>query len=230
MEWLGEVPEHWVVARIKHLAPIISKGTTPSTIGGDFVSKGIRFLKAENIGKDPYVKATPEFYISEKVDEQISRSRLKENDILVIIAGATTGMASILQKELLPANTNQAVSLIRPSNPVHARWILNWLTTEFSQRIIWMGAVQAAQPNLSMEDLGNIPIAIPSDNELLEILKEIELETEKFDSLIEKAESAIALMQERRTAIISAAVTGNIDVREWQPANNKNKENAEVTV
>ncbi|MGI8488592.1 restriction endonuclease subunit S [Pectobacterium sp. S5] len=215
VEWLGEVPEHWDVCRIKQLSKQISKGTTPSTIGGDFVDDGIRFLKAENIGKSKEVNLYPQFYITSAVDKQISRSRLQDKDILVIIAGATTGMASVLQKELLPANTNQAVSFIRPKNINHADWIYYWLGAEFTQRIIGMGAVQAAQPNLSMEDLGGIPVLLPPKNEIYSICLEIEKLSIKFELLISKAESAIELMQERRTALISAAVTGKIDVRDW---------------
>ncbi|MBT0603994.1 restriction endonuclease subunit S [Klebsiella quasipneumoniae] len=215
VEWLGEVPEHWSICRIKQLSKQISKGTTPSTIGGDFVDAGIRFLKAENIGKSKFVNSLPEFYISNDVDKQISRSRLQERDVLVIIAGATTGMVSVLQKEMLPANTNQAVSFIRTKNINHADWLYYWLGTDIVQRIIGMGAVQAAQPNLSMEDLGNIPILLPEQNELASICMEIEKQFVHFDSLICKAESAIDLMQERRTALISAAVTGKIDVRDW---------------
>ncbi|WP_270807415.1 hypothetical protein [Aeromonas sp. QDB25] len=151
VEWLGQVPKHWVVCKIKNLAAVISKGTTPSTIGAEFIDEGVRFLKAENIGKSNIVSIDPEFFISEDVDRQISRSQLKENDVLVIIAGATTGLASVLQKELLPANTNQAVSFIRLFEPLHSKWVLHWLSTTPVQKTIWMGAVQAAQPNLSME-------------------------------------------------------------------------------
>ncbi|ENS4970931.1 restriction endonuclease subunit S [Vibrio fluvialis] len=223
VEWLGEVPEHWGVSRIKYLSSIISKGTTPSTIGGDFVTEGVRFLKAENIGKSTSVKPFPEFFISEKVDTQLSRSRLKENDVLVIIAGATTGLASIVQKDVLPANTNQAVSFIRPVNPKLSYWIVNWLTTEFVQSTIWMGAVQAAQPNLSMEDLGNIPIVVPPESELVLIQESLKGKLATLDNLMIKAESAISIMQERRTALISAAVTGKIDVRNWQAPTSQNQ-------
>jgi Restriction endonuclease S subunits len=231
VEWLGEVPEHWKICRIKQLSKQISKGTTPSTIGGDFVDEGIRFLKAENIGKSKFVNSLPEFYISNDVDKQISRSRLQEWDVLVIIAGATTGMASVLQKEILPANTNQAVSFIRTKNSNHADWVYYWLGTDTIQRIIGMGAVQAAQPNLSMEDLGNIPILLPEQDELASICMEIEKQFVQFESLICKAESAIDLMQERRTALISAAVTGKIDVRDWVAPDTQNvEEPQEATV
>ncbi|WP_394185139.1 restriction endonuclease subunit S [Pseudoalteromonas tetraodonis] len=215
VDWLGEVPEHWVVGRVKNLAKLISKGTTPSTIGGDFVDSGIRFLKGENIGKSIFVNPSPAFHISEEVDAQLSRSRLQENDVLVIIAGATTGKASILTKELLPANTNQAVSFIRPKKASYSKLIAFWLSTDFAQRVIWMGAVQAAQPNLSMEDLGNLPIVLPTEDEIAPLLFEIDKKLEQFDLLVKKANGAIKLMQERKTALISAAVTGKIDVRHF---------------
>ena len=216
VEWLGQVPQTWKVAKIKHLSKIISKGTTPTTMGGDFVSEGVRFLKAENIGKKPTVNSSPEFFITENVDAQLARSRLQEHDVLVIIAGATTGLSSVLQKALLPANTNQAVSFIRPKETVYAKWISYWLSTHFAQSLIWMGAVQAAQPNLSMESLGNIDITLPCVEEIQETLDFIGTALLKIDELIEKNSKAIDLMQERRTALISAAVTGKIDVQNWQ--------------
>ncbi|MGA6878981.1 restriction endonuclease subunit S [Acinetobacter sp. AND/436] len=226
VEWLGQVPEHWSVAKIKHLSKIISKGTTPTTMGGDFVFEGIRFLKAENIGKKPIVNSSPEFFITENVDAQLARSRLQEHDVLVIIAGATTGLSSVLQKELLPANTNQAVSFIRPKETEYAKWISYWLSTHFAQSLIWMGAVQAAQPNLSMENLGNIDITLPSVEEIKTTLDFIDTVLLKIDDLIEKNIKAIDFMQERRTALISSAVTGKIDVRHHasRPSGNDKKQ------
>lgn len=216
VEWLGEAPEHWDLGKIKNLSILISKGTTPSTIGGEFEASGIRFLKAENIGKGFYALPQPEFYISKQTDEQLARSRLEDKDILVIIAGATTGQASLITEELLPANTNQAVSFIRPTNRKYSAYIVHWLSTGYAQSNIWQNAVQAAQPNLSMETLGNIFIPIPPEDEVVEIVNEIQKQNLRFADLISKSEMAIQLMQERRTALISAAVTGKIDVRNWQ--------------
>lgn len=219
VEWLGEVPEHWKIGKIKNLSSLISKGTTPSTMGSDFEASGIRFLKAENIGKGFYVAPQPEFYISEQTDEQLARSRLHDNDVLVIIAGATTGLSSVMTGELLPANTNQAVSFIRPLKKVYSEYISFWLSTTYAQSNIWQGAVQAAQPNLSMETLGNIYIPIPPEKEAENLVINIKKKLLRFASLIEYAELAIQLIQERRTALISAAVTGKIDVRDWQAPN-----------
>lgn len=184
-------------------------------MGEKFETTGIRFLKAENIGKGFYVAPLPEFYISEKTDKLLSRSRLQSKDVLVIIAGATTGLSSVIQEDLLPANTNQAVSFIRPLNNAYSEYISYWLSTEYAQSNIWQVAVQAAQPNLSMESLGNIYIPIPPENETKELITHINFKLSKLAVLIENAKLAINLMQERRAALISASVTGKIDVRNW---------------
>ena len=215
VEWLGEVPEHWDVGCVKHLSACISKGTTPTTIGAEFQDDGIRFLKAENIGLGR-VSISPEFFISEDAHETLKRSALAESDVLVVIAGATTGKSAVLSSNMLPANTNQAVSFIRLSNPVYADFLHLWLSVELIQRFILLNSVQSAQPNLSMEDLGNIPIVIPPPTDISELTTHISENAKGYDQLIEEVLKAMKFLQERRSALISAAVTGKIDVRRWQ--------------
>lgn len=218
VEWLGEVPVHWNVGRIKNLALLISKGTTPTTVGGEFLSEGIRFLKAENISEG-LVTEQPEFFINKETHIILSRSSLHDKDVLVVIAGATTGKAAVMPNSLLPANTNQAVSFIRLKDKRYAKFVARWMGTNFVLNHVWLNAVQAAQPNLSMEDLGNLPIVIPPAEELAALLEGLSSKLGAFDKLLEKTNTSIQLMQEHRTALISAAVTGKIDVRGWQKPN-----------
>ncbi len=212
IEWLGDVPTHWEVTRIKRLSSLISKGTTPMTVGADFTKDGIRFLKAENITEAGVVEQ-PEFFISKEAHDTLSRSSLADGDVLVVIAGATTGKACVLSKEILPANTNQAVSFVRPKDKTHSAYINSWIGTSLVRNFIFLNSVQSAQPNLSMEDLGNIPLLLPPPDELEEIKNFIAVETAKFDTLTAEAQRASDLLHERRAALISAAVTGQIDVR-----------------
>ena len=72
--------------------------------------------------------------------------------------------------------------------------------------------------NLNTETLGRVRLPVPPTEEQIDILEYVHLVAGEFKSLIDKADSAISLMQERRTALISAAVTGKIDVRDWQAA------------
>ena len=212
VDWLGDVPAHWEVFRVKQLAEKISKGTTPTTIGAEFTSSGVRFIKAENIG-DGKVVREPEFYVSEHTHSVMKRSALQDGDVLVVIAGATTGKSAVLPASLLPANTNQAVSFIRPKERRMSTYISLWLGTGPVRSLVSRNAVQSAQPNLSMEDLGNIPVPVPPVQEIMDILAFLDRETSKLEGLIDASKQAINLLQERGTAVISAAVMGKIDVR-----------------
>lgn len=101
-----------------------------------------------------------------------------------------------------------------------------------SQSLYWteqlaVGAYGSAQQQLSNDVFSNLYLVVPPEDEQVKIEKKLEQELSTFNGLIGKALKAIALMQERRTALISAAVTGKIDVRNWvapEPSNNKNKE------
>ncbi len=213
VEWIGEIPVHWEVKRIKHLTSLISKGTTPTTIGREILDEGeIRFIKAENI-VDNQIELKPEYYIDEETNQMLQRSQLKENDLLFVIAGATIGKVSLVKSNHLPANTNQAVSFIRPHEKEFSDFIYYWLRADNIQKIIWLKAVQSAQPNLSMEDLGNLYIPYPSITEQHRIVECIANKTQTIVNLLQQAYKQIELLKEYRQSLISEAVTGKIDVR-----------------
>jgi type I restriction enzyme S subunit len=215
IEWLGEIPEHWEVKKLKYIAINISKGTTPSTIGKELVLSGsIRYIKAENIVNNS-ISSEPEYFIDEETNEILSRSQLKENDILFVIAGATLGKVAILRKEFLPANTNQAVSFIRFHWTENHRFVWYWLQSSRIIELTWLDAVQSAQPNLSMESLGNFHVPYPPLSERNEIVRRIDETLSSTNRMIQRIEQEIVLLQEYRTALISEVVTGKVDVREW---------------
>ncbi|MBR3492446.1 MAG: restriction endonuclease subunit S [Bacteroidales bacterium] len=212
VEWIGEVPEEWCFVRLKHLTKIISKGTTPSTIGKEILPNGnIRFLKAENIVNNS-VCENPEFFIDEATHAILKRSNLQENDLLFVIAGATIGKVAILPKELTPANTNQAISFIRLNNPEMAKYIWYVLQSEITKKYIWLNAVQSAQPNISMEDLGNIQMPIPDVSIQKETINSIEAKVSPIENSICNCQKQISLLQERKQIIINEVVTGKVKV------------------
>lgn len=213
VDWLGDIPEHWEVKRLKRLCSIISKGTTPSTIGREILPIGdIRFIKAENVLNNRVV-SEPANFIDEKTNDMICRSQLEESDILFVIAGATIGKVAILPLDLCPANTNQAVSFIRLKNKEIVSFIWYWLQSDFIKKVLWLDAVQSAQPNLSMENLGNFYVPFPPVSEQSAIVSHIETECARLDTIIDKFKKQIELFKEYRTTLISEVVTGKIDVR-----------------
>ena len=212
--WLGDIPKHWEVPRVKQCARKISKGTTPSTEGRSILESGpVRFLKAENISAGR-ITDKPLCFIDEETNRVIRRSQLAENDILFVIAGATLGKTAVVSGEVLPANTNQAVAFIRPNSRVVPRFLELWLQSPRIKELIWLNAVQSAQPNLSMADLGNFVTPVPPRNEQQEILDFVKEATKPMSDAIARTEREIALMQEYRTRLTADLVTGKLDVRE----------------
>ncbi len=218
IEWLGDFPENWEIKKIKHLSQVISKGTTPSTEGRGMVDSGIRYLKAENI-KDNLVSEMPEFYIDDETNEILKRSQLKENDILFVIAGATIGKTAILQREFTPANTNQAISFIRLKENENYNFVHYWLMSPKIIQQVWFKAVTSAQPNLSMENLGNLPIFYPPKQEQIQIVDFLKIVSKRMDEVSLQISIQIESLKEYRQSLISEAVTGKIDVRDWQTIN-----------
>ncbi len=212
--WLGDIPQHWESPRVKQCAHKISKGTTPSTEGREILESGpVRFLKAENISGGRIVD-TPLCFVDEETDRVLGRSQLRENDLLFVIAGATLGKTAIVHCKILPANTNQAVAFIRPNKRVSPEFLALWLQSARIKELIWLNAVQSAQPNLSMADLGNFAVPVPPLEEQVQILDFTNREARPMTDVIDRTEREIGLLREYRTRLTADVVTGKLDVRE----------------
>lgn len=216
VEWLGMVPQSWDVKKIKYLSQMISKGTTPSTVGREILDEGVvRFIKAENIVNNQLAEY-PEFYIDDKTNKILCRSTLRENDLLFVIAGATIGKVAIVGRNMCPANTNQAISFIRLNSPEYVDFLYYWLQSSVLHKHMWMLAVQAAQPNLSMENLGNFAVLFPNNQERNLIVEYLNKSIEEIDLLLQLTKTQISKQMEAKQSLISEAVTGKIDLRDWE--------------
>ena len=212
VEWIGEIPEHWEIRKLKSLVSIISKGTTPSTLGREIISSGkIRFLKAENI-QDNIIVNEPKFFIDEETDNIMKRSKLQSQDILFVIAGATIGKTAIVCDDILPANTNQAVSFIRLKNINDSKYIWYYLQSNYIKVNLNLLSVQSAQPNLSMQDMGNFQLCYPDERERISIVNYLDSKCEKIDFTINKKQKLIDKLTEYKKSLIYEVVTGKKEV------------------
>ena len=212
VEWIGEIPEHWEARKLKSIVEIISKGTTPSTIGSELLSYGeIRFLKAENIQNNRVV-LEPEFYIDYETHNVLKRSQLQANDVLFVIAGATIGKTAILSTDTIPANTNQAVSFIRLKEKEDSKYVWYYLQSSYVKTILNLLSVQSAQPNLSMEDMGNFCLCYPSKEERNLITEYLDKKCGAIESSIEYKQRVIELLTAYKKSLIYEVVTGKKEV------------------
>ena len=117
----------WPTSKIDNIAEVVTKGTTPTTYGMPFVDSGVNFIKAEALNGDSALDGVGFAFVSESTHERLKRSILAEGDVLVTIAGAQVGRCGIVRTEHLPANTNQAVGIIR----VHRKTANPWFVYYF---------------------------------------------------------------------------------------------------
>ncbi|MDF7808890.1 restriction endonuclease subunit S [Pontiellaceae bacterium B12219] len=208
IEWLGEIPEHWDVKRIKQISSIqYGIGEPPR-----YVDDGVPLVRATNIrsgriSEVNMVRVNPDDIPSARI------VWLKEGDIIVVRSGAGTGDSSIIPK-LHEGSIAGFDMMVRPTSVYP--WFLGYalLSSYLRNGQIDLEKTRAAQPHLNAEELGDCAFLCPPFNEQKVIAEYVGNATAKIDHLIAKAEQAIELMKERRTALISAAVTGKIDVRD----------------
>ncbi len=171
-----------MVNRIKlgDIATVITKGTTPTSVGFNFVDNGINFIKIESINEDRSFTPEKFAHISFECNETLRRSQLQENDILFSIAGAI-GRTAIVTKDILPANTNQALAIIRiPKGRIDYSFLLYALQSDDIIKQTNKQKQGVAQVNLSLQNINDFEITIPSEEEQKSIVSVLM----KVDTLI----------------------------------------------
>lgn len=158
---LGRVPVGWEVQRLTDVAQRITKGTTPTTYGRDYVNSGINFIRIENLTKGGHVDLAEVFYIDEHTNRFLRRSQLQAGDLLISIAGSI-GRTAVVNASVIPANTNQAVAIVRlHQGRVNAHFLRMYLATPQGQKALLGSSVQLAQANLNLEQVGLTVIPLP---------------------------------------------------------------------
>jgi len=210
VEWLGAVPEHWEIIPLKFLTNIkYGIGEPPK-----YQDEGIPLIRATNV-RSGDISSINLVYVD---PDDIPENRiiwLMKGDIIVVRSGAGTGDSSII-----PAKYDGSIAgfdmVVRPKT-IYPDFLGHVLLSDYVRKDqIDLEKMRAAQPHLNAEELGECIILVPPHTEQNNITDHIERKLITFDKITEKVESGILLLQERRTALISAAVTGKIDVRDWE--------------
>jgi len=216
VEWLGQVPEHWKVVPIKYIvATPITDGPHETPI---FLDEGIPFVSAEAVSSGTINFDKIRGYISRIAHEVYSRKYLpKRGDIYMVKSGATTGVTAIVETDM-EFNIWSPLAVIRCKKTSAPYYVLNYLRSSNYLEAVELNWSFGTQQNIGMGVIGNISIPQPPKDEAEEIAATLTSQNSRYEVLVDRALDQINLLQERRTALISAAVTGKIDVRDWEPA------------
>lgn len=221
VEWLGEVPEHWEVIKIKYLT-VVKRGASPRPIDDpkyfddDGEYSWTRIADVSNSGM--YLTETTQRL--SKLGASLS-IKLDADQLFLSIAGTVGKPCLTVSKACIHDGF-----VYFPSLKINNKFL--YYIFEAGQAYLGLGKM-GTQLNLNTDTVGGISIGLPANDEIEHIVKYIESQKQKYDILISTANKTIELMQERRTALISAAVTGKIDVRDWVAPDTQEIEKTEET-
>ena len=200
---IGLIPEDWEVVKLSELSKLITKGTTPK----EFISSGINYVKIESFFNDKIIsekclKISPTIH-----DTELRRSILEEDDLLFAIAGATIGKCAKVRKSILPANTNQALAIIRLNTTINSDFVFYNLKSKLMANYVIDNAIGGAQPNLNLQQVGSFQIPLPP----LAEQEAIAVALSDCDAWIESLESVIAKKRVIKQGAMQELLTPKVD-------------------
>lgn len=204
--WLGMVPRHWRVQRLKFAADLLNGYAFPSE---SYVSDGIPVIRIGDVRRDiewDDVRRVP----TECYDE-LPNFRIYRGDVLLAMTGATIGKTAVFSDDR-PALLNQRVGILRAKSTTQP-WLGYVVASDLFSNFIDLLCYGGAQENIGKADIGDLPICVPPRQEQSAITAFLDKVTAENVSLVSRVRQGITRLEEYRTALISAAVAGQIDVR-----------------
>jgi type I restriction enzyme S subunit len=211
VEWLGEVPEHWIIGKLCYYTSL-DTGSTPDRQRPEYWNGDISWVKTGEVRYED-IHETEE-NITELALRETACSLHQPGTLLMALygQGVTRGRVGML---MTAASCNQACAAISPSPSIIGRYLEIYLANAYSH-LRSLGN-ETTQQNLNLDFVGKLELLVPPLAEQECIWQTTKQRTKELDSLLLRSADAIVLLQERRSALISAAVTGQIDVRGMVP-------------
>jgi type I restriction enzyme, S subunit len=209
IEWLGEIPEHWVATRLVRLTdqavPIVYGILLP----GPRLDEGVPYIGAGDVKKGLALDDLPR--TTEEIASQYPRSRVRAGEIVYAIRGSF-GAVEIVPTELEGVNLSRDAARIAPGKHVESRWLCWTLQSDTSQKQFDFNEMGTAVTGVNIRDLKRVLLPCPPPAEQHAIADYLDRQTEEINQLVATIRGAVERLREFRTALISAAVTGKIDV------------------
>ena len=189
---IGEIPESWEVVELGNYSELITKGSSPKWQGFNYCDEGIYFVRSQNVGLGR-LELNEIAYLPKEFNKKEKKSILQKNDLLINIVGASIGRAAVADDIVEGGNVNQAVAIARLKQGVEPFFVMTFLLTLGGQFQLHRQKKDIARANLSLQDIKNLLIPLPSvsaQTETVEILQAcdtkiaaLEQETERLDEL-----------------------------------------------
>lgn len=213
ISWLGEIPNHWEIKKLKYVSNIEISNVDKLSIEGQ---KTVRLCNYLDVYKNETIDSSIEFMISTATDEQIRRLSLRKGDVVLTKDSETPndiGVPALIAEDFENLVCGYHLAIARPIN--------NVIIGEYLQRVIQSNIIKAyynieavgmTRYGLDKLSIANTPITVPPIKEQEGIIKELKKQFDFYRMISEKAKITIELLKERRSALITAVVTGKIEI------------------
>lgn len=214
IDWIGEVPEEWEISKVKYIANVCGRIGYRGYTTNDLVSagEGALTIGGKHITHN-YLNLSDPDYISWEKYYESPEIMLEKGDIVMSQRGSL-GKSALIDREIGEATINPSLVILKriKANGIFLHY---YLISNMMQDYINLINTATAVPMISQNQIENIPVALPPLSEQQAIASYLDSETSKIDTRIAKRRKQIELLQEYKQALITAAVTGKIDVREY---------------
>jgi type I restriction enzyme, S subunit len=214
IEWLGKIPAHWELGKLKHITSSIQTGPFGSQLhAGEYVENGIPAINPSNLQNG---KIVPDWRccVDEKIFSRLKRHRLDEGDIVFARRGEMGRCALVTREEDGWLCGTGSIRIRINKENAYPPFVYQVLSTPGVRDWLFLESVGSTMDNLNTEIMSQIPILLPPLDEQIYVVGKIEKHLQQIDNLKTKIQESLDRLKEYRTALISAAVTGRIDVRE----------------
>lgn len=226
VEWLGQVPEHWELVPLKYLCSF-SGGGTPTKDNLSYWTDGnIPWVSPKDM-KTFWISETQD-YITEKAVQESSTNIVEPNSLLMVVRSGILQRTIPIAINTVPVTMNQDMKALKFGKRILVEYLADLILGNTKELLLEWSKEGATVESIEHEYLANCIVPVPTLNEQKEIIYFISEKMNVYGLLTEKVELQIKFLQERRTALISSAVTGKIDVRHWQNPNKNNDAKTEL--
>jgi type I restriction enzyme S subunit len=214
VDWIGSIPAHWVLTPLKHVVGGLTVGivVTPAAY---YVDEGIPCLRSANVSERSLSLADLVF-ISEASNLLHKKSQIHKGDIVIVRTGRP-GTAAVVDANFDKANCIDLI-IARKSKRVSSDFLAYYLNSNAAKIQFALESGGALQQHFNVGVAGSLAVCLPPLDEQVEIVHYLDEHCSKLNSTIASAQRAMALLQERREALISSAIAGDLDVSLYKPS------------
>ena len=215
VEWIGQIPKDWDIFKLAPLTNKIGSGKTPTGGAEVYTDDGVMFIRSQNVYNDGLITDNVSF-ISDEINNTMLNSKVEYQDVLLNITGGSIGRSCFISDININANVNQHVCIIRcKKEKIDPEFLHYLLISSFIQNQIRACQTGSNRDELNFEQIGKFITTVPSLIEQKEIVKYLDSIISKIDVSVNSLENQRDDLNALKQSVISEAVTGQIDVRNW---------------